>query len=86
MPITHDIEEIVDKDFTDARHPDERWTARRYTRCSFLEADLVGLRTDRVVFIECDFTGADLTESRHQSTAFRNCTFNGTTLWHSTFR
>lgn len=63
-----------------------RWSDRELTGCDFREEDLIGLRTERVIFTECDFSGVDLTDSVHLGSAFRNCRFIRSALWHSTFR
>jgi len=63
-----------------------QWSDREFTGHDFLDEDLSGLRTERVIFTECDFGGATLAESVHLGSAFRNCRFLRTTLWHSTFR
>jgi len=73
----------VGLDLGDTVHADEEWTALAYTDCSFVNADLSGLRTHNVVFTGCDFTGTDLRRSVHAASAFRSCTFTRTSLWHS---
>ncbi|MGY4710317.1 pentapeptide repeat-containing protein [Mycolicibacterium sp. CBM1] len=65
---------------------EEHWVDREIVGENFQDADLAGLRTERVVFTECDFGGANLSESHHLGSAFRNCRFLRTTLWHSTLR
>ncbi len=75
----------VGLDLGDTVHADEEWTALAYTDCSFVDADLSGLRTHNVVFTGCDFTGTDLRRSVHAASAFRSCTFTRTSLWHSEF-
>ena len=42
----------------DSTHPRE--ADREFDGHDFRDADLSGLRTERVVYTECDFTGADL--------------------------
>lgn len=65
---------------------DTVWVDREFVGHDFRDDDLVGLRTERVVFDDCDFSGVNLAESAHLGSAFRNCRFNRSSLWHSTFR
>ena len=61
------------------------WRGRRFVDCTFHDADLRGLVTERCTFDGCRFRGTDLGDSVHRGSAFRSCTFERTTLSGATF-
>ena len=61
------------------------WSGRRFVDCTFHDADLRGLVTERCTFDGCRFRGTDLGDSAHRGSAFRSCTFERTTLSGAAF-
>ena len=61
------------------------WSGRRFVDCTFHDADLRGLVTERCTFDGCRFRGTDLGDSAHRGSAFRSCTFERTTLSDARF-
>lgn len=62
----------------------ETLTGRRFVGARFLDADMLELTTERVVFEECDFSGVRLNASVHRDTAFLRCRFRRTSLFAAT--
>ena len=61
------------------------WRGRRFVDCTFHDADLRGLVTERCSFDGVPVPGHGPRRHRHRGSAFRSCTFERTTLSGATF-